>query len=87
LVTLGAKGVWLDGPDGSAHLSAPVVPAIDTTAAGDTFIGGLAVGLVAGFDLRSAIAFGQRAAALSVTRVGAQTSIPYRREVDAFVVS
>jgi len=86
LLTLGAKGVWMDAPEGCEHLAAPAVPAVDTTAAGDTFIGGLAVGLAAGFDLRSAIAFGQRAAALSVTRVGAQTSIPYRREVDAFVV-
>jgi len=85
LLTLGANGVWMDGPGGCGHLAAPVVSAVDTTAAGDTFIGGLAVGLAAGFDLRSAIAFGQRAAALSVTRVGAQTSIPYRREVDAFV--
>jgi len=86
LLTLGANGVWMDGPDGCGHLAAPIVPAVDTTAAGDTFIGGLAVGLAAGFDLRSAIAFGQRAAALSVTRAGAQTSIPYRREVDAFVL-
>jgi ribokinase len=86
LVTLGAQGVWMEAPRGSEHLPAPVVPAVDTTAAGDTFIGGLALGLAAGFDLRAAIAFGQRAAALSVTRVGAQTSIPYRREVDAFVV-
>lgn len=87
IVTLGARGVWLAGPEGREHLPAPEVATVDTTAAGDTFIGGLAVGIAAGFGLRAAIVFGQRAAALSVTRVGAQTSIPYRREVDAFVVS
>jgi ribokinase len=87
IVTLGARGVWLAGPEGGEHLPAPEVAAVDTTAAGDTFIGGLAVGIAAGFGLRAAIVFGQRAAALSVTRIGAQTSIPYRREVDAFVVS
>ncbi len=87
IVTLGGRGVWLAGLDGGEHLPAPKVASVDTTAAGDTFIGGLAVGIATGFDLRAAIAFGQRAAALSVTRVGAQTSIPYRREVDAFVMS
>ncbi|MEO8136257.1 MAG: ribokinase [Betaproteobacteria bacterium] len=87
IVTLGARGVWLAGPEGGEHLPAFEVTPIDTTAAGDTFIGGLAVGIAAGYDLRAAIVFGQRAAALSVTRFGAQASIPYRREVDAFVVS
>ncbi|MFO1305712.1 MAG: ribokinase [Burkholderiales bacterium] len=82
IVTLGALGVWLESEQDSDHLAAPVVSAVDTTAAGDTFIGGFAASLAAGADVRTAIAFGQRAAALSVTRAGAQTSIPYRSEVD-----
>jgi ribokinase len=84
LITLGARGVWMETSEGSAHFAAPVVSALDTTAAGDTFIGGLAMGVATGLDLRASIAFAQRAAALSVTRVGAQASIPYRREVDSF---
>jgi ribokinase len=84
LVTLGADGVWLATAEGGRHLPAPRVEAVDSTAAGDTFIGGLAACMADGGDLQAAILFGQRAAALSVTRLGAQTSIPSRQEVDAF---
>jgi ribokinase len=84
IVTLGANGVWLTGAAGEFHQRAPTVNAVDTTAAGDTFIGGFAAGLAAGCDLRTAVVLGQRAAALCVTRFGAQTSIPYRHEVEAF---
>ncbi|MFO1310904.1 MAG: ribokinase [Burkholderiales bacterium] len=83
IVTLGARGVWLESDEHSVHLHAPAVRAVDTTAAGDTFIGGFAAAFAAGRGLLDAIAFGQRAAALGVTRPGAQASIPYRREVDA----
>ena len=83
IVTLGAKGVWLSGPTGDFHQPAPKVDAVDTTAAGDTFIGGFAAAIAAGRDLPTAVVLGQRAAALCVTRFGAQTSIPYRREVEA----
>ena len=83
IVTLGAQGLWHAGRDGGIHLPAPPVAAIDSTAAGDTLIGGIAAALAAGADLRAAIAFGMRAAAISVTRVGAQASIPWRRELDA----
>ena len=85
LLTLGARGVWMLGRDGAELFPAPKVKAVDSTAAGDTFIGGFAVEIAAGADLPSAILAGQRAAALSVTRFGAQASIPYRREVDEFV--
>jgi ribokinase len=53
---------------------------VDTTAAGDTFVGGFAAGLARGLA-SDAIVFGQRAAALSVTRAGAQPSIPYLAEL------
>jgi ribokinase len=57
------------------------VRAVDTTAAGDTFIGGLSVALVEGRSMNDAVALGQRASALCVTRHGAQPSIPYRSEL------
>jgi ribokinase len=58
------------------------VQAIDTTAAGDTFIGGFAAELARGSAVPAAIAFGQRAAAVAVTREGAQPSIPHRSEIE-----
>ncbi|KAA1013802.1 ribokinase [Paraburkholderia panacisoli] len=83
IVTLGAGGAWYAGPEGEGHMAAPRVDAVDTTAAGDTFAGGFAAARVRGAPLCDAIAFGQRAAALSVMRKGAQTSIPTRAELDA----
>lgn len=81
IITLGAQGALLVTPDGHQHYPAPVVKALDTTAAGDTFIGGFAAGLVQGLEEGEAIRFGQRAAALSVTRAGAQPSIPRLAEL------
>ena len=81
LITLGARGVWFSGPEGERLLPAAAVVARDTTAAGDTFIGGYAAGLREGLDPFAAAALGQRAAALCVTRAGAQPSIPFRHEL------
>ena len=81
LITLGANGVAVIDDAGERHLPAHVVKAVDTTAAGDTFIGGLSAGLVEGMTMDDAVALGQRASALCVTRHGAQPSIPYRREI------
>lgn len=81
IITLGAQGALLVTAQGHRHFPAPVVQPLDTTAAGDTFIGGFAAGLVRGLEEGEAIAFGQRAAALSVTRAGAQPSIPYLAEL------
>ena len=81
IITLGAQGALFVTPAGSQHFPAPVVGPLDTTAAGDTFIGGFAAGLVRGMAEDEAIVFGQRAAALSVTRAGAQPSIPYLAEL------
>ncbi|MEM5330100.1 ribokinase [Paraburkholderia sp. JHI2823] len=82
LVTLGARGVCalLDGA-APVHLPAPRVRAVDTTAAGDTFIGALAARLATGAAALDAIAFALRAASISVTRAGAQPSIPTFAEV------
>ena len=81
LVTLGEQGVAVVDDAGERHIPAHVVKAVDTTAAGDTFIGGLTAGLVEGMSLDAAVSLGQRASALCVTRFGAQPSIPYRREL------
>ncbi|MFM0572185.1 ribokinase [Paraburkholderia caledonica] len=83
LVTLGPRGVQaaLEGA-APALYDAPKVKAVDTTAAGDTFIGGFAAQLAQGASVDAAIRFAQRAAALSVTRAGAQPSIPTRVEVE-----
>lgn len=83
LVTLGEKGVYAALSSGSVHFAAQPTKAVDTTAAGDTFIGGFVAALAEDRSEADAIAFGQRAAALSVARIGAQTSIPYRHELEA----
>lgn len=81
IVTLGAQGALFASAQGMRHFPAPVVQPVDTTAAGDTFVGGFAAALARGVEEGEAIAFGQRAAALSVTRAGAQPSIPYLAEL------
>jgi ribokinase len=83
LITLGRQGVLY--ADATRHLHVPVAPvvAVDTTAAGDTFVGGFAAGLAEGMSLEVAITLGQQAAALAVTRPGAQPSIPHRHELPA----
>ncbi|MCX2897944.1 ribokinase [Pseudomonas mandelii] len=84
IITLGAQGsLFADGAS-FEHFPAPDVKAIDTTAAGDTFVGGFAAALAKGQGEAAAIRFGQVAAALSVTRAGAQPSIPTLSEVQAF---
>ncbi|MBN3727597.1 PfkB family carbohydrate kinase, partial [Burkholderia sp. Ac-20379] len=84
IVTLGAQGVVALFDGGVArHYPAPKVEAVDTTAAGDTFIGGLAARLAAGEAPDAAIRFAQRAASISVTRAGAQPSIPRLSEIEA----
>ncbi|WP_462382645.1 ribokinase [Pseudomonas sp. Marseille-QA0892] len=81
LITLGHQGVLYADQAGHAHYPVQPVNAIDTTAAGDTFVGGFAAALANGETLQSAISLGQQAAALAVTRPGAQPSIPYRHEL------
>lgn len=81
IVTLGAGGVQLAADGLNLHLPAPAVQAVDTTGAGDTFIGAWAAARCRGEGLREAIAFAQRAAALSVTRAGAQAAMPYPHEL------
>ncbi|MEU9706523.1 ribokinase [Streptomyces sp. NPDC047981] len=83
VVTLGASGS-LYAARGSEPFAvpAPRVPAVDTTAAGDTFVGTLAVALGEGRPVREAMAWASTAAALSVQHAGASSSMPYRTEID-----
>jgi len=83
IVKLGQQGCLLVG-SGSQLLPAPTVKAVDTTAAGDVFNAGLAVGLSEGLDLPAACKFANYSAALSVTRLGTQVATPSRGEVDSF---
>ncbi|EKO3992311.1 ribokinase [Vibrio fluvialis] len=87
MITLGAKGVWLSQNGRGTLIPGFRVQATDTTAAGDTFNGALVTGLLEEMPLKSAIKFAHAAAAISVTRFGAQTSIPNRAEVDAFLAN
>ncbi len=84
IVTLGERGALFASRARSEHFVAPKVQAVDTTAAGDTFVGGFAAALADGKSESDAIRFGQIAAALSVTRPGAQPSIPTFSDVQSY---
>jgi ribokinase len=87
LLTLGARGVFVATKDGTELVPAFRVEAVDTTAAGDVFNGTLAVALAEGRDLAGAVRFASAAAALSVTKLGAQPSAPARKEIEAMMAS
>jgi ribokinase len=87
IVTLGSQGAILFSEKMSQGMTIPAwhVKAVDTTAAGDCFVGALAVGICEGKSLPAAAEFASAAAAISVTRVGAQPSLPRREEVEQFM--
>ena len=80
IITLGAAGVVVVNSAGNYAVEAPTVQAVDTTAAGDCFNGVLASQLAAGVAFQEAVSLAVRAASISVTRRGAQTSLPERQE-------
>lgn len=82
IITLGKKGAYLHADQISELIPVVAVKAIDTTAAGDTFNGALAVGLSEGMNLQKAVSFANHCAAISVTREGAQAAIPLRSELE-----
>jgi ribokinase len=81
IVTLGASGILILDENGHRHLPALHAKVVDTTAAGDSFIGGFATGIVEGLPLDEAAVLGLRAARICVGRAGAQAALPYRSEV------
>lgn len=83
IVTLGAAGCAVAGPDGVRQHPAPVVQAVDSSGAGDAFCGVLAALLASGRPMDHAIAAAQRAAALAVTRRGAFAALPAAAELRA----
>jgi len=85
IITLGEKGLMLATKDGKEMIANNKVEAIDSTAAGDAFTGSLAYGLANGAGLKDAAVYANAVAAISVTRLGAQSSMPAKEEVDAFM--
>jgi len=85
ILTLGEKGTLLTTPQETKHIPAYPVKAVDTTAAGDAFTGALAVSLVKGYPLEKALQLANGAGALTVTRLGAQTSLPSLEELTLFM--
>ena len=82
IVTLGSEGAVYISPTGELHrVSAPKVTAVDTTGAGDSFVGSFAYSLASGKDPVTAMSFGIKVASLSVTRKGAQSSYPDQAEI------
>jgi ribokinase len=82
VITLGSKGAFLSVDSTQKLIPTPVVTPVDTTAAGDCFNGALAIALSEGLVLEKAVRFACVAASISVTRMGAQSSMPYRKEAD-----
>ena len=82
IVTLGSNGALLVTSKQVTHIPAFKVNVVDTTAAGDAFIGGLAVALLKGKSLEEAVRYGNASGALAATRFGAQPSLPTKDEVE-----
>lgn len=82
IITLGKQGAYFQNKDLQFITDAPVVKAVDTTAAGDTFSAAIAVAVTEKMEWKQAVQFAVKAASISVTRMGAQASVPYRHELD-----
>jgi ribokinase len=86
IVTLGEKGCFYKNAQGdTAAVPAYKVKPVDTTAAGDTFLGAYAAASAEGLPIEQALSFASAAAALAVTKAGAQSSIPNKAEIEAFL--
>lgn len=85
IVTLGAKGALIVDHKATTHIPAFPIEAVDTTAAGDAFIGGFAARLLESASLQEAVRYGCACGALAATRFGAQPSLPTREETERFI--
>ena len=85
IVTLGANGALIVSKDATKHIPSFKVNVVDTTAAGDAFIGGFAVALLNGKSLEDAVQYACACGALAVTKFGAQPSLPTKQEVEEFL--
>ena len=85
IITMGSQGAFVLDDSFRGTIPARQVDAVDTTAAGDTFNGALAVGLARGMPIAEAVRFANSAASISVTRMGAQSSTPLLSEVEELV--
>ena len=81
IITLGSQGAYFQDRHIQFKIPAPRVKAVDTTAAGDVFSGAMAVALTEDMEWEKAIQFAVQAASVSVTRMGAQSAVPYRNEI------
>ena len=84
IVTLGSKGVLYINKTHHKFYESYKVEVVDTTAAGDSFIGGFTSSFIEDKNIEKAIELGQKTAALSIQKFGAQSSLPTRQEVDNF---
>ena len=87
MITLGAEGCLIVEEGSSRGIPAPRVEAVDTVGAGDAFNGALATALAEGRPLHEAASWAAAAAALAVTKPGAQSALPTRDAIDALVAS
>jgi len=85
LITLGRRGVWLSEEGNGQRIPGFSVQAVDTIAAGDTFNGAFITARLEGMAMHDAVRFAHAAAAIAVTRPGAQPAVPWRHEIDAFL--
>jgi ribokinase len=81
IITLGSQGAYFQNNNLKLKMKAPLVKVMDTTAAGDTFNGAIAVAITEMMDWEQALQFAVQAASISVTRMGAQSSVPFRNEI------
>ncbi len=85
IVTLGSKGALIVTSTQVTHIDTYKIDVVDTTAAGDAFIGGFAVSLLRGLDLKDAVRHANACGALAATKFGAQPSLPTKEEVETFM--
>jgi ribokinase len=81
IITLGGEGAFFQNAHSKIKVKAPAVRTLDTTAAGDTFTGAITVAITENMEWEMAMQFAVQAASISVTRMGAQSSVPYRKEI------